>query len=203
MNSDHYYSDAPSSKSDERRLKTVLRGQTLTLMTDAGVFSKGRIDRGTRLLIESAPLPSAGTLLDLGCGYGPVGLTFARLRPQLRVVMVDVNHRAVELARRNAELNRLENVKVAAGDGFATLDDGMHFTGIYTNPPYRAGKQVVYGMVDAAYERLEPSGLLAVVGQTKQGIKSLARHIESRFGSVQEVAKEGGYRVLVAVRGSA
>lgn len=200
MSPEHYYSDAPSSKSDERILEAVLRGQSLRLITDAGVFSKGRVDRGTRLLIESSPLPSGGTLLDLGCGYGPVGITFARLRPELHVAMVDVNRRAVELSTRNAILNQVQNVSVCIGDGLASVAEGRMFSGIYTNPPYRAGKQVVFGMISDAFNRLEPGGLIAAVGQTKQGIKSLGRHIESIFGNVQEVAKEGGYRVLVAFR---
>lgn len=182
-------------------MRLALRGVELVLTTDAGVFSRGRVDPGTRLLIEAMRLPEAGPILDLGCGYGPIGLTAAKLRPDLEVHLVDVNERAVALARRNAAANGIRNVRIVQGDGFAPFPPEMRFAAIYTNPPYRAGKAAVYAMAQQAHERLLPGAFFACVGRTKQGVKSLARHLETLFAEVREVEKGGGYRVLEAIKG--
>lgn len=197
---DHYYTARPRSKSAERTIEATLCGLSLRFITDAGVFSKGHVDPGTRLLIEAAPLPDAGAVLDLGCGYGAIGIAVAKLRPDLRVVMADVNERAVSLARRNAALNGVAGVDVRLSDGFAGLEPDLRFQAILTNPPYRAGKERVYGLVAGAKERLEPGGLLVVVGHNKQGVKSLKKHMQVVFGNAEDVAKEGGYRVVASRR---
>lgn len=198
--SDHYYSTVPQSDRDEHTFETVLRGINMRFTTDAGVFSKRHVDRGTRLLVESIPLPTEGTILDLGCGYGAIGLTLACLRPDLNVVMVDVNARACELARRNAVTNGVLNVSVFHGDGLEGVREEGPFAAIVSNPPYRAGKKVVFSLLKDAHFRLHPGGYLAVVGQTKQGIKSVKSHLQQVFGNVEDVAKQGGYRVLIAYR---
>lgn len=198
--SDHYYTPMPTTPSDEKYFDIVLRGVPMRFTTDSGVFSKHQIDRGTKLLIENMPLPDAGTVLDLGCGYGPIGLVIAKLRPKIKVVMVDVNERACALARRNAVQNDVVNVTIFAGNGFEPVHDKAPFAAIVTNPPYRAGKKIVYSLMEQAMNYLVPEGKLVVVGQTKQGIKSLKGHLEQLFGQVEEVAKEGGYRVLAAMR---
>lgn len=197
---EHYYTARPESKSAERTIEAALCGLSLQFITDAGVFSRGHIDPGTRLLVEAAPLPDEGALLDLGCGYGVIGIAAAKLRPRLRVVMVDVNERAVALARRNAALNGVPGVDVRLSDGFAGLESGMHFRAILTNPPYRAGKELVYQLIADAKERLEPGGLLVVVGHNKQGVKSLKKHMQDVFGNAEDLAKEGGYRVVASRR---
>lgn len=200
---DHYYSADPRAGHDVREIREVIRGLELTFLTDAGVFSRSRIDRGTRLLLEALPLDAPGfrqgAILDLGCGYGPIGITLAKLLPRSVVYMVDPNRRAVDLARRNAALNGVENVRVFEGEGYDPLPPDLAFSAIVTNPPIRAGKKVVYGLVDEAPRRLEPGGTFTCVVQTKQGAKSLRAHIEAVFGNVAELEKEGGYRVLHAV----
>jgi len=199
--SEHYFSKSPSSPEAPHRFTVTLLGHELTFVTDAGVFSRARIDPGTLLLIESAPLPSGGRLLDLGAGYGPIGLAVAKARPDLEVHLVEMNERAVKLAKENAEINGLSNVTVHQGDGFSALPEDLRFATVLTNPPYRAGKAAVYAWVNESVHRLEPGGSLVCVGRTKQGVKSLAAHMESVFGNVQELEKGSGYRVVASTRG--
>lgn len=195
---EHYYSPQTSALSDRRMIHAELRGEDLRFVTDAGVFSKGRIDAGTRLLIDAMPLPVGGNVLDLGCGYGPIGITVAKMCPGCHVYMVDPNERAVNLARENASLNGVTNVTIVRGAGFEPLEGTLPFQAIVTNPPYRAGKEVVYGLVRESFARLASGGTFTCVGQTKQGAKSLKSFIETVFGHVTELAKGGGYRVIHA-----
>lgn len=193
---DHYFSVEPRSQHDVREIEEVIRGVSLKFWTDAGVFSKGRVDRGTRLLLEALPLPPEGPILDLGCGYGPIGITVAKLMPDAAVYMSDPNRRAVELARKNAARNGVHNVHVLAGEGYAPLPPDLKFRAIITNPPLRAGKKVVYALVSEAPAHMLPGAGFTCVAKTKQGAKSLRAHMESVFGNVQEVDKGGGFRVL-------
>lgn len=196
---DHYFTPRPGAPSDPSPITAQLRGRSFVFTTDAGVFSKGRVDKGTRLLIDALPLPVEGEGLDLGCGYGPVGLVMAALSPAASVWLVDVNERAVALATTNAIANGLTNVTAVAGDGFVPVH-GRRFQLIASNPPIRAGKAVVYPWVEQAYDHLTPGGQLLMVVRTKQGAKSLARKIEEVFGHCAEVSKGAGYRVLAGVR---
>lgn len=200
MRSEHYYTGRPNSERKEARFDAVLRGVRVTLLSDAGVFSKGKVDKGTKLLVENASLPDDGPLLDLGCGYGPIGLVLARLLPQAEVFMVDINERAVELARRAAKLNGVENVRIVHGDGFEALPSNLRFRAILTNPPYRAGNAVVFKMIEESARRLEIGGTFSCVGRTKQGAKTVRGRIEQYFGNVTEPALGGGYRVMEARR---
>lgn len=195
---DHYYTSDPQADHDLREIHEEVRGVSLTLWTDAGVFSREKLDFGSRLLIETVPLPREGPILDLGCGYGPIGITLAKLLPHVLVCMSDPNRRAADLAERNAERNGAANVQVYVGEGYAPFPEEMRFGAIVTNPPFRAGKRVVYGLVDGAPGRLVPGGTFTCVARTKQGAKSLRAHIESVFGNVVELEKEAGYRVLHA-----
>lgn len=195
---EHYFTARPKAAHRPAEVVETLRGRRYVFLTDAGVFSRTRIDPGTRLLIRHLPLPAKGFVLDLGCGYGPIGLVAAAESPEAHVVMVDVNERAVELARRNLARNGVHNAEVIAGDGFAAAGD-RRFTLVVSNPPVRAGKRVVYAWIDEAFERLEPGGRLMMVARTSQGAKSLARKIAAVFGAVTERAKGGGYRVLEGV----
>lgn len=199
---EHYYTAKPRAAHRPGEVVETLRGREYVFLTDAGVFSRGRIDPGTRLLIEHLPLPAEGDVLDVGCGYGPIGLVIAAESPEARVLMVDVNERAVDLARRNLARNGVDNAEVMAGDGVAATGE-RRFSLIVSNPPIRAGKRVVYPWVDEAHARLVPGGRLLMVIRTSQGAKSLARKFSEVFGNVSERAKGGGYRVLEAVRSGA
>lgn len=197
--SEHYYSVDPQSKHSLKEFHTTFRDQSYTFQTDAGVFSKDHVDRGTKLLIDAIDMGGAKSALDIGCGYGPIGIVMAKEAPECRVAMVDPNLRAVELARENARVNRV-SVEVRQGEGCLPFDE-ERFDLIVTNPPIRAGKKVVFDLVDQAYDHLNPGGRFLAVIRTQQGAKSLANKIKEVFGEMEEVEKGGGFRVLQGVKG--
>ncbi|MNH87883.1 Ribosomal RNA small subunit methyltransferase C [compost metagenome] len=195
--SQHYYSQQPDVRHDRRTIETVLRGKSLRFTSDAGVFSKGDIDYGSRVLIEAMEIPEGSAVLDVGCGYGPIGISAAYLAPKGHVTMIDINSRAVELARENARNNGAHNVTVMESDVLSAVK-GQKFDVIVTNPPIRAGKAVVHQIFEEAYAHLNEGGTLWVVIQKKQGAPSAAAKLESLFGDVEEVGKDKGYRIIKA-----
>lgn len=196
---EHYFTSRPRAASRPGEIEAELRGVPFTLTTDAAVFSGGKVDKGTRLLIDALPLPATGDALDLGCGYGPIGLVIAALSPDVTVSLVDINERATALAEANARRHGLANVRVRTGNGFDPVGEEQ-FALIASNPPIRAGKRVIYPWMERAYEHLLPEGRLFIVARTRQGAKSLAQKIEEVFGSCDEISKGSGYRVLAATR---
>jgi 16S rRNA (guanine1207-N2)-methyltransferase len=196
---DHYYSKTPEVMHDRQLIEETMRGEVYKFYTDAGVFSKKGIDYGSRVLIESMQIAERAQVLDVGCGYGPIGLSAARLAAKGHVTMVDINERAVALAQENAALNRITNVSILQSDTFEKLT-GQTFDVILTNPPIRAGKETVHYIFEQAYEHLNLSGALWIVIQKKQGAPSAFSKLESLFGSVKEVCKDKGYRIFRAVK---
>lgn len=201
MPNQHYYSSQPATRHDRRELETVLRGSKFKFVSDAGVFSKGGVDYGSKVLIEAMELSENAQVLDVGCGYGPIGLTAARLAAKGHVTMIDINNRAVELAKENAALNRISNVTIVQSDLFAAVE-GKQFDAVLTNPPIRAGKETVHAIFEQAFHHLKPGGELWVVIQKKQGSPSAKAKMESLFDYVEEVTKDKGYRIFKAVKSS-
>ncbi|WP_339298246.1 class I SAM-dependent methyltransferase [Paenibacillus sp. FSL R5-0623] len=197
--SNHYYSDKPQVAHDRRATEAVLRGFSLRFVTDAGVFSKNGIDYGSRVLIDAIELPSGAHVLDVGCGYGPMGLTAAKLVPDGHVTMIDINERAVELSRENAKANGINNVTVLQSNLLAEVKK-QDFDVILTNPPIRAGKDTVHTIFEQAHRHLKVGGSLWIVIQKKQGAPSAKAKLESLFGRVEEVTKDKGYRIFKAVK---
>lgn len=197
--SEHYYTSRPSAGHDEHRFTAALRGVETQFVTDAAVFSRDRVDFGSALLIEAMEIGPTDTVLDVGCGYGPIGITAARLAPQGRVYMVDVNERAAELARRNLAENGIQNAEVRVGDALAPVA-GLAFDKVLTNPPIRAGKAVVYAIVEQAHQALKPGGSLWVVIQTKQGAPSMKKKLQETFGDVEDVDRQAGFHIFKAVK---
>ncbi len=197
--SEHYFSKNPQSKSMPNAWKYTLRGKEYSFISDIGVFSKNEVDFGTRLLIEQFEAPNiSGDILDLGCGYGPIGIALADRYQTRNIIMVDVNERALMLARENALKNNIENVDVIQSDGFSQLDD-RSFATVVTNPPIRAGKKVVHKMFEESKQALLRHGELWVVIQKKQGAPSAKDKLESLFGSVEVVFRSKGYFILKAL----
>lgn len=199
--SDHYYSQTPGVKHDRQIHEANLRGYSLRFMTDAGVFSKSGVDYGSRVLLDALVLASSAKVLDVGCGYGPIGLTAAKLAPEGHVTMIDINERAVELSKENAKLNGINNVTVMQSDIYESVKENRYDV-ILTNPPIRAGKQVVHRIFEEGYELLSPGGKMWVVIQKKQGAPSAEAKLESLFGDVEEVTKDKGYRIFLATKSS-
>jgi 16S rRNA (guanine1207-N2)-methyltransferase len=197
--SEHYYTNRPTVKHDLHKAEALLRGHKLSLTTDAGVFSKKGVDYGSELLIESMDIPLNAKVLDVGCGYGPIGLVAALLCSQGHVTMVDINERAVELSRENAKNNKINNVTIVHSDLLEQVKD-QRFDVILTNPPIRAGKETVHRIFTEAYGCLVSGGTLWVVIQKKQGAPSAKAKLESVYSEVVDISKDKGYRILKATK---
>ena len=196
--SEHYYSNKPQTESKPRQWKFTLRGHTFTFETDAGVFSKSEVDFGSRVLIDTFEMPEVeGDVLDVGCGYGPIGLSIAKANPERFVHMMDINTRAIALAEKNAQVNGVQNVRIFESDGLASIGD-IKAAAILTNPPIRAGKETIFRFYDESYEKLVEGGELWVVIQKKQGAPSTVSHLEELFSEVDVVEKKKGYWIIRA-----
>lgn len=194
---DHYYSSKPSSESNREIIKTKLVGKEFSFITDSGVFSKNRVDVGSEVLMEAtgkADFPD-GNILDVGCGYGPIGLYLASAFPNREIEMVDINERALDLAKENAKLNDISNVKIYKSSLFEQVKD-TKYAAIISNPPIRAGKKVVHQILEESYDHLTTGGILQIVIQKKQGAPSAKKKMEEVFGNVERVALDKGYWVL-------
>lgn len=196
---DHYYTNRPGAAHDERQFSFVLRGHELRFYTDAGVFSRDRVDFGSVLLIENMKVATDARVLDVGCGYGPVGLTAAKIAERGRVTMIDINERAVDLARRNAELNGIKNVDIRVSDVYSAVNDA-EFDLILTNPPIRAGKEIVHRIFTEGHELLRDGGELWVVIQKKQGAPSARKKLQETYREVEEVDRDKGYSIFRAIK---
>jgi len=195
--SEHYFTEHPKSKLNFGVVRTYFRGRLFEFVTASGVFSRTRIDQGTRLLIEDMLLPEKGMVLDLGCGYGPVGIAAATFNPSLHVVMTDVNERAVWLAKKNAKRNFLENVEVRQGFLYEPVRD-LKFDTILSNPPIAAGMKTVLPLITQTPQHLKEEGLLQIVVRSKVSGKRLTKLMDETFGNVDVLARKSGYRVLVS-----
>ncbi|MEQ6389887.1 class I SAM-dependent methyltransferase [Bacillaceae bacterium S4-13-58] len=196
--SEHYYSKTPQSKSDQRNFTFQLRNHSFIFTTDHGVFSKNEVDYGSRVLIDAYQPPEIdGINVDLGCGYGPIGLSLAKAFPDQAFLLVDVNERALELAEINRNQNHITNATVMQSDRLQDVHQ-QPIASIITNPPIRAGKETVHLMLEESFEKLTSGGQLWVVIQKKQGAPSAKKKMEEFFGEVDTVVKDKGYFVLVA-----
>lgn len=196
--SDHYYSEQPQSviKTETKTFK--MNHHTFLFTTSTGVFSKKGVDFGSETLIEAFQTPDVlGDFLDLGCGYGPIGLTLAKEHPHRTVVMADVNERAVELAKKNAAQNKISNVEIKMSDGLNDVPI-RKYAAIITNPPIRAGKKLIYKWMEKSVNYLADEGELWVVIQKKQGAPSMKNFLSEIFCNVQVVTRRKGYYVLCA-----
>jgi 16S rRNA (guanine1207-N2)-methyltransferase len=195
---DHYFSERPAAGPSPSTVRLDLPDLSFTLATDAGVFSAGGIDAGTKLLLLTVPPPPAtGHLLDLGCGYGPVALTMAARAPGATVWAVDVNERARELCAHNAATAGLTNVRVVAPDG---VPSGVRLAAIWSNPPIRIGKAALHELLLGWLGRLAGGGAAHLVVQRHLGSDSLARWLEGEGFAVTRLASRQAYRVLEVTR---
>ena len=192
---DQYYTADPTSESNPVPCAFPYRGHGLNFMTDAGVFSKGELDVGSRLLLDALPALS-GDVLDIGCGWGAIGIAVAKANKNAHVTMVDVNRRALDLCRANCERNRV-TAEVIESDGMAVVM-GNKYDAIVTNPPIRAGKQVIYKMFADAALSLKENGALYLVIRKQQGAESCMKYLKTLFENVEKLDKSAGFWVLKA-----
>jgi 16S rRNA (guanine1207-N2)-methyltransferase len=194
---EHYFSARPESKEKLGLIHTNLRGQSFTFLTSSSVFSKKRVDTGTRLLIETMTLPETGYVLDVGCGYGAVGIVAATLNPDLHIVMTDVNTRAVNLAKQNIEKNKAINAEARNGYLYEPVKEHM-FNCVLSNPPVSAGMETVKAIITQAPMVMADKATLQMVIRSKTGGKILQSVFTETFGNSEVLARESGYRVLMA-----
>jgi 16S rRNA (guanine1207-N2)-methyltransferase len=194
---EHYYSAHPESTPKIGLIKASLCGRQFEFLTASSVFSKKRVDSGTRLLIESMLLPDRGAALDIGCGYGAVGIVAAVQKPALHVLMTDVNMRAVHFARENIGRNRVANAEVRFGCLYEPVE-GSEFDVVLSNPPVSAGMETVNAIITQAPKIMAPKATLQMVVRSKIGGKALPALFEAVFGNCRVLARQSGYRVLIA-----
>ena len=195
----HYYTNNVNARSDEKFFDYVLKGHKLRFTTDVGVFSKGDVDFGSRLLVETFAEPEiSGNILDVGCGYGPIGLSLAKSYVNRNIHMVDVNQRALELSKKNAQDNGISNA--TRYESFCYDGVEGEFAAILSNPPIRAGKKVVHAIIEEAKEYLVENGELWIVIQKKQGAPSAKAKMEEVYGNCEVVDKDKGYFILKSIR---
>lgn len=195
----HYYDLDPSLESKERLIEFVISGRKVSLYSDNGVFSKNKLDEGSRILIETLlPLNLTGKILDLGCGYGPIGLSIGLCSPSASVTLADVNPRAVALCKKNAELlNLSDRVTCLQSDIYSNVEG--KFNAIISNPPIRAGKRVTYTMYKEAKEHLVSGGQFYFVIRKAQGASSASQYVKEVFGNITLLARSKGYHIYKAM----
>lgn len=196
---EHYFSKEPAAQHDYKEIELVFEGERFHFMTDAGVFSRAGLDEGSELMLRASLGRMSGAVLDLGCGWGPVGIITARLCPACRVTLLDINARACRTAEENARRNQA-SVRVLCQDGLENI--GARFDWILLNPPIRAGKETVYRLFRESAACLRPGGTLAVVIRKQQGAPSAQRFLETLFSQVTLSCRRKGYHVYFCAGGN-
>jgi 16S rRNA (guanine1207-N2)-methyltransferase len=197
----HYFDDDPDAPSSPVLVDVTLPDTAFVLETDRGVFSRGHLDTATSMLLRAdLPIAASGDLLDLGCGAGPIALTMARRSPDATVWAVDVNARALELCRRNAERNALPNVRVVSPDD---VPPEVMFATIWSNPPIRIGKAALHDLLDTWLARLDSDGSASLVVQKHLGADSLQRWLIELGYRCDRVGSKAGFRLLTVRHGEA
>ena len=200
---EHYFTDSPAATAEERReLRVQLAGREVTVETAGGIFSPGGLDKATAILLDEVPQPpSAGALLDIGCGWGPIALTLAMCSPGATVWAVDVTERALDLTRRNAKALGLDNVRAVRPD---EVPAELPFAAIWSNPPIRIGKPAVHDLMRTWLPRLAKGADAHLVVGKNLGADSLQRWITAELDlPTERVASSKGFRILRASRPAA
>jgi len=190
----HYYNSDQDSKFIKQEITEVIREKEYKFITGSGVFSVKKVDKGSLLLAEKCLIKDNSSVLDFGCGYGVIGIVVATEFPKAKVTMSDVNKRAILLAKENSE--HLDNVKVFKSDLFKNIED--KFDTILLNPPYVAGRNICFKMVEESKKHLKKKGSLQLVFRHQKGGKAIMKKMKEIFGNVEVIAKKSGYRVYVS-----
>lgn len=190
---EQYFTPNPLSKSNPRSIELDYRGRRFIFKTDSGVFSKDGLDEGSRVLLDSLGEAVSGRVLDIGCGWGPVGIIVAALNPNASLCFSDVNERALKLTEENLRLNHI-SAQVLQSDGFERLEG--FYDHILFNPPIRSGKENIYRLFRESADHLSPSGYLHIVIRKQQGAESAQRYLSTLFTEVIRTARSSGYHVL-------
>lgn len=187
-----YYAETPDAAHDIHDLNVSLLGQSFHFYTDAGVFSKKMVDYGSQVLLNALDLERGKNLLDVGCGYGPLGISLAKVQ-DVQSTMIDINSRAIDLAKKNAERNGVV-AHIFQSNIYENVSEKFDY--IISNPPIRAGKKVVHEIIEGAFDHLNQGGSLTIVIQKKQGAPSAKAKMEDVFGNSEIIRKDKGYYIL-------
>lgn len=194
MQNDFYYTRAPQSAHDLRSVSFMYRGKNLVFETDSSVFSKTQLDRGTEILLHALPDSLSGTVLDMGCGWGAIGISLGAVYLECSVTMCDINERACDLSRKNAQQNGV-TAQVMVSDGWEKVR-GKQYRYIIQNPPIRAGKAVLYQMFADAAQGLTSDGEYWIVIRKQQGAPSALKHLQTLFVKAEVMEREAGYWII-------
>lgn len=192
----HYFENDPSLKSEEKQIKVVIKNQTFIFKTDNGVFSKKGLDFGTRMLLETIPIDKIkGSILDFGCGYGPIGIYISK-NIEANIHMIDINKRSLSLAKKNSDLNHV-NVKIYESDIYSNVNEKFDY--IISNPPIRVGKKVLYKILFEAKDYLKEKGELWIVIHKDQGAKTVFKDLNTVY-QTKIIKKLKGFFIIQAIK---
>jgi len=195
----HYFKEDKQLEHDIRKKEFFIDDIKLNLLTDRGVFSKERLDFGTHVLLKNIKVKdNMKNMIDMGCGYGPIGLYLAKKYPDKNIFMYDINARAIDLANENKKLNHISNAEILVSNLFENCDITADL--IVTNPPIRAGKQTVFKLYEQAYKHLNDGGHFYCVIQKKQGAPSTYNKLLDLFSNCEVLEKEKGYWILLSIK---
>lgn len=201
---EHYFTEKPAAVFKREQFRDTLLGNELIINSGSGIFSYKSVDFGSRLLIENAKIPNVAngrlSLLDLGCGYGVIGMAIKRANPSIIVTMCDINERAIRIANENVKHNNLD-IEVLKSDMFS--NPNLHerkFDVILTNPPFSAGKEVCKAFIRQSHDHLKHNGLFQLVAPHNKGGESLKKYMLEVFGNAGDTVKKAGFRVYISIR---
>ena len=198
----HYFSEKPEIKSEKKRIKYTIQNKKFEFITDNGVFSKSKVDFGTDLMLNEFLKKNRGLevekikILDIGCGYGVVSVVLKSFYPEISITLSDVNERALELSEENLKKYGINDYHIIKSDAFEKITE--KFNVILSNPPIRAGKDIIFKIYSEAYEHLNENGEFYCVIQTKHGAKSTQKKLIEIFGNCDTVTIDGGYRIFLS-----
>jgi 16S rRNA (guanine1207-N2)-methyltransferase len=194
METEHYFTKKPKSMPKPRTISIIVNGKEILFKTSSSMFSPKKVDRATLLLIEN--MRPGKKVLDLGCGYGPIGITLASVCPDCSVTMSEINERAANLARENCDLNMISNAKVIKSDFFEGIVD--KFDTILMNPPIAVGMKRLSLLIEECKDHIQDGGSLQIVARHKKGGSRLQNKMQEVFGNVETLVKSGGFRVYIS-----
>lgn len=194
----HYYDEIQNSPLREEEIRVNYKGQTHSFFTASGLFSREHLDIATSLLIEKSNIPKTGTILDLGCGWGPVAILLKKNNPSLQIYASDINIRALQYTRKNATRLRAD-IEIIKSDVCSAFKDEF-FDCILTNPPYVAGRKIVFQFLEESFVKLKQSGTLQVVARHNKGGKMISEKMNDIFGNVETIAIKSGFRIYQSIK---
>ena len=194
---EHYFTQKPTSQYALKKVKARVLGNGFIFNTVSGVFSFGRIDAGSLLLVENAIIKEGWDILDVGCGWGFVGIVIKKQFPHSNVMMTEINERAIQIAKKNAKLNKTD-VTVLQSNLFESIQG--QFDSILVNPPMKAGRELCYQIIEQSKSHLKKDGLLQLVALHNRGGSMLEKKMKEVFRNVETITKKGGFRVYVSAK---